>query len=238
MDVFWFTLPREPRDSTDAGAVFRFRPGSLLVLMDHLEYWQVGFIIPKGGYERLRAAGLPALRRSVAELAPELADRVGNLKDWKQGSLLSVESDRLRRWHRPGLLLVGDAAHVSSPVGGVGINLAIQDAVVAANVLVGPLKAGQLRVQDLRAMQRRREWPTRLIQEAQALAQRWVVSAALNASEMYRLPVLLRLLLRTPFLRNLFARLIAFGVWPVHVEARLQGTSNCGENSPYLSDAT
>ena len=238
MDVFWFTLPREPGDSTDAGAVFRFRPGSLLVLMDHLEYWQVGFIIPKGGYERLRAAGLPALRRSVAELAPELADRVGNLKDWKQGSLLSVESDRLRRWHRPGLLLIGDAAHVSSPVGGVGINLAIQDAVVAANVLVGPLKAGQLRVQDLRAMQRRREWPTRLIQEAQALAQRWVVSAALNASEMYRLPVLLRLLLRTPFLRNLFARLIAFGVWPVHVEARLHGTSNCGENSPYLSDAT
>jgi 2-polyprenyl-6-methoxyphenol hydroxylase-like FAD-dependent oxidoreductase len=229
MDVFWFTLPREPGDPKDAGAVFRFGPGSLLVLMDHFEHWQVGYIVPKGGYKRLRATGLPALRRSVAELAPELAGRVGHLKDWRQGSLLSVEADRLRRWYRPGLLLIGDAAHVVSPVGGVGINLAIQDAVVAANVLTEPLKAGRLRAQDLRSVQRRREWPTRLIQGVQALVQRWVVSGALNASETYRLPVLLRLLPHMPFLRNLFARLIAFGTWPVHAEAKRGGTSLCEE---------
>jgi 2-polyprenyl-6-methoxyphenol hydroxylase-like FAD-dependent oxidoreductase len=229
MDVFWFTLPREPGDPKDAGAVFRFGPGRLLVLMDHFESWQVGYIVPKGAYKRLRATGLPALRRSVAELAPELAGRVGHLKDWKQGSLLSVEADRLRRWYRPGLLLIGDAAHVVSPVGGVGINLAIQDAVVAANVLTEPLKAGRLRAQDLHSVQRRREWPTRLIQGVQALVQRWVVSGALNASETYRLPVLLRLLPHMPFLRNLFARLIAFGTWPVHAEAKRGDTSLCEE---------
>jgi 2-polyprenyl-6-methoxyphenol hydroxylase-like FAD-dependent oxidoreductase len=223
MDVFWFTLPREPSDPEDVGAVFRLGPGSLLVLMEHFESWQVGYIIPKGGYKRLRAAGLPALGRSVAEMAPELAGRVGHLKAWKQGSLLSVEADRLRRWYRPGLLLIGDAAHVVSPVGGVGISLAIQDAVVAANVLTEPLKAGRLRAQHLRSVQRRREWSTRLVQRAQALAQWWVVSGALNASEKYRLPVLLRLLLHVPFLRNLFAQLIAFGAWPVHADAKLGG---------------
>lgn len=179
--------------------------------MDHSEHWQVGYIIRKGGYERLRSAGLPALRRSVAELAPELADRVEHLQEWGQGSLLSVESDRLRRWYRPGLLLIGDAAHVVSPVGGIGINLAIQDAVVAANVLGGPLKSGRLRLRDLAAVQRRRELPTRLIQGAQALAQWWVVSGALDASKTFRLPALLRFLLRTPVLRDLPARLIAFG---------------------------
>jgi 2-polyprenyl-6-methoxyphenol hydroxylase-like FAD-dependent oxidoreductase len=229
MDVFWFNLPREPGDPKDAGAVFRFGPGSLLILMDHFEYWQVGYIIPKGDYKRLRAAGLPALRRSVVDLAPELAGRMGHLEDWKQGSLLSVESDRLRRWYRSGLLLIGDAAHVVSPIGGVGINLAIQDAVVAANVLGGPLKSGRLRVQDLRSVQRRREWPTRLVQVVQALAQQWVVSGALNASETYRLPVLLRLMLRMPLLRDLFARLIAFGTWPVHAETKLGGAFTCKE---------
>lgn len=235
MDVFWFNLPHEPGDPKDAGAVFRFGSGGLLVLMDHFEHWQVGYIIPKGGYKRLRAEGLPALRRSVAELAPELADRVGHLKDWKQGSLLSVEADCLRCWHRPGLLLIGDAAHVVSPVGGVGINLAIQDAVVAANVLIEPLKAGRLRTQDLHSVQRRREWPTRLIQGVQALVQRWIVSDALNASETYRLPILLRLLLHMPLLRDLFARLIAYGTWPVHAETKLGGTSTCEDNSLHLS---
>ncbi|MDQ3941716.1 MAG: FAD-dependent oxidoreductase, partial [Actinomycetota bacterium] len=107
MDVFWFRLPRGPDDPDDAGAVFRFGPGSLLVLMDHFDHWQVGYIIRKGSYRQLRVAGLRALRRSVAELAPEVADRLGHLKDWKQGSLLSVESDRLSRWYRPGLLLIG-----------------------------------------------------------------------------------------------------------------------------------
>jgi 2-polyprenyl-6-methoxyphenol hydroxylase-like FAD-dependent oxidoreductase len=229
MDVFWFNLPCEPDDPEDAGAVFRFGPGSLLVLMDHSEHWQVGYIIRKGGFGRLRDAGLPALRRSVAELAPELADRVGHLKKWKQGSLLSVGSDRLRRWYRPGLLLIGDAAHVVSPVGGIGINLAIQDAVVAANVLGGPLRSGRLRLRDLAAVQRRREWPTRLVQGAQDLAQRWVVSGALNTSETYRVPVPLRLLLRAPFSRDLFARLIAFGAWRVRPETQVHANADAEE---------
>jgi len=216
MDVFWFNLPRDERDPENAGAVFRFGRGSLLVLMDHSDYWQIGYIIPKGYYPRLKEKGVSALRDSVAALAPELADRVAELRDWGQGSLLSVESDLLKRWYRPGLLFLGDAAHVVSPVGGVGINLAIQDAVVAANVLAGPLGKGKVRVRHLRAVQRRREWAVRLIQGAQELTQRHVVADALHADEQFELSRLLRLLLRTPILRNLPARLIAYGAWPVH----------------------
>ncbi|MEW6637182.1 MAG: FAD-dependent oxidoreductase [Actinomycetota bacterium] len=220
MDVFWFKLPRREGDPEDAGAVFRFGPRSLLVLMDHFDHWQVGYVIEKGGYGRLRAAGLPALRRSVAGLAPELSDRVDHLKEWRQGSLLSVESDRLRRWHRPGLLLIGDAAHVASPVGGVGINLAIGDAVVAANVLAGPLGSGDLQPRHLALVQRRREWPTRLVQGAQAAVQRWVVSGALDSDRPFELPAFLRLLLRAPVLRDLPARLIASGAWPARAGRR------------------
>ncbi len=225
MDVFWFNLPREEGDPEGAGAVFRFGRGSLLVLMDHSDYWQVGYIIPKGYYPRLKEKGMSALRDSVATLAPELADRVAGLRDWGQGSLLSVESDLLRRWYRPGLLLLGDAAHVVSPVGGVGINLAIQDAVVAANVLAGPLGKGKVRIRHLRAVQRRREWAVRLIQGAQELAQRHVVADALHADEPFELSRLLRLLLRTPVLRDVPARLIAYGVWPVHPKKRASAGS-------------
>jgi 2-polyprenyl-6-methoxyphenol hydroxylase-like FAD-dependent oxidoreductase len=221
MDVFWFNLPRQERDPEGAGAVFRFGQGSLLVLMDHSDYWQVGYIIPKGYYSRLKEKGLPALRDSVAALAPELADRIEGLQDWGQGALLSVESDLLRRWYRPGLLLLGDAAHVVSPVGGVGINLAIQDAVVAVNILAGPLSKGKVRVRHLRAVQRRREWAVRMIQGAQELAQRHVVADALHADEPFELSPLLRLLLRTPVLRDLPARLIAYGAWPVHPKKRV-----------------
>ena len=220
MDVFWFNLPREEGDPEGAGAVFRCGQGSLLVLMDHFEYWQVGYIIPKDHYARLKEAGLPALRRSVAALAPEFAGRVGVLREWGVGSLLSVESSRLRRWHRPGLLLLGDAAHVISPVGGIGINLAIQDAVVAANVLAEPLVNGRLREGHLCTVQRRRETPTRLVQAAQGLAQSWVVAGVLGSEKTYRLPLLLRLFLRAPVLRDLPARLIAHGAWRVRVKER------------------
>ena len=215
MDVFWFNLPREEGDPEEAGAVFRFGRGSLLVLMDHSEYWQAGYIIPKGGYARLKKGGLPALRRSVAEMAPEMAGRVAALEDWGQGSLLSVESDLLRRWYGPGLLLLGDAAHVVSPVGGVGINLAIQDAVVAANVLAGPLLKGRVRARHLRWVQRRREWAVRLVQYAQDLAQRHIVAGALRGYEPFEPSRVLRLLLRVPVLRDVPARLIAYGAWSV-----------------------
>ena len=225
LDVLWFYLPRGPEDHAHAGALFRLGRGGLLVLMEHFESWQVGYIIAKGSYPRLRVAGLPALRRSIAELAPEFADRVGSLQTWKQVSLLSVESSHLPRWYRPGLLLIGDAAHVMSPVGGVGINYAIQDAVVAANLLASPLTAGDVQVRDLRAVQRRREWPTRLIQAAQACAQRWVVARALTAREPAGLGAFLRLCLRLPLLRDLPGRLIAFDLRPAHVKRETRVTS-------------
>ena len=219
MDVVWFNVPREEGDPEQAGAVFRCGRGGLLVLMDHFDYWQVGYIIPKGDFMRLKEAGLPSFRGAVAELAPELSERVGGIKDWKQVSLLSVASDRLKRWYAPGLLLIGDAAHVVSPVGGIGINLAIQDAVEAANVLSGPLSEGRLRIGHLRAVQRRRSPAVRLVQLGQELAQRWVVASALDSEsdEPFRLPRSLKLALRVPVLRDLPARLIAFGPWPVRV---------------------
>ena len=213
MDVFWFNLPRLPDDPEEAGAVFRFGRGSLLVMMDHSNYWQVGYIIPKGHYTRLKERGLPALRRSVGLLAPELGDRVKTLEEWGQGSLLPVESDRLRRWYKPGLLLIGDAAHIMSPVGGVGINLAIEDAVVAANVLADPLLEGKVKEHHLRSIQRRRSLCVRVVQYAQDLAQRHVVADALDREEAFELPRYLLLLLHIPVLRNIPTRLIAYGAW-------------------------
>jgi 2-polyprenyl-6-methoxyphenol hydroxylase-like FAD-dependent oxidoreductase len=218
MDVLWFRLPRRPEDPEDAVAALRAGRGLFLVLIDRFEQWQLGYVFPKDGYQQVRAAGLQELRRSVVKLVPWLSDRIEHLQEWKQVSVLSVESDRLSRWYGPGLLMIGDAAHVMSPVGGVGINYAIQDAVAAANVLSGPLKAGQVQLSDLAAVQRQREWPTRIIQAFQAQVQRRVVARALDFSQPFTLPVFLRLLPRLPILRKLPARLIAFGVRPAHVQ--------------------
>jgi len=212
MDVLWFRLPRMPEDPE--GGMGRMGRGHILVLLDRSDCWQVGYVIPKGGYQQLHAAGLEKLRQSVAEVVPEFSERVEELKDWSQVAFLSVESSRLPRWYRPGLLLIGDAAHVMSPVGGVGINYAIQDAVVAANVLSRPLKAGRLQLSDLAKVQRQRQWPTRLIQAFQSLIQKQVLAPALDPNRLFKPPALLRL----PLLRDLPARLIAFGVWPVHLK--------------------
>jgi 2-polyprenyl-6-methoxyphenol hydroxylase-like FAD-dependent oxidoreductase len=222
MDVLWFKLPREPGDPE--GLIGRFGRGHGAVALDRLDYWQAGYIIPKGTFPELRHADIGMLRRSYARLVPELADRVESLQDWKHVSLLSVESSRCGKWYRPGLLLIGDAAHVMSPIGGVGINYAIQDAVVASNVLAGPLRRSQallenLSVSHLAAVQRRREWPTRIIQAGQALAQRGLIAPALESDEAPKPPALVRLLLRAPVLRDLPARIVAFGVWPVRVRA-------------------
>ncbi len=224
MDVVWFNVPREAEDPEEAGAIFRCGRGGLLVLMDHFDHWQVGYLIPKGDFARLKEAGITVFRGAVAELAPELSERVRGIEDWRQVSLLSVESDRLRRWYAPGLLLIGDAAHVVSPVGGIGINLAIQDAVEAANVVAGPLLEGRLRTRHLRAVQRRRSPAVRLIQLAQELAQRWVVASALDPDpeEPFRLPRSLKLVLCAPVLRDLPARLIAFGAWRVRVRGAIR----------------
>jgi len=221
MDVLWFKLPRKEGDPE--GAMGRFGRGHIAILLDRFDYWQAGYVIPKGTFPELRHEGIEALRRSFAELVPEFADRVGHLEDWRQVSLLSVESSRCPRWYRPGLLLIGDAAHVMSPVGGVGINYAIQDAVVAANVLAEPLKECQERLVDLdtrylAAVQRRRELPTRLIQRLQTLVQQQLLAPALRSKAPFAPPTFLRLLLRAPIVRNIPSRVVGFGFWPVRVK--------------------
>src|ERR687885_765548 len=215
MDVLWFRLPRKEGDPE--GAIGRFGRGHIAILLDRFDYWQAGYVISKGTYPELRAVGIEAFRRSFGELIPEFAARLEHLEDWRQPSLLSAESSRCPRWYRPGLLLIGDAAHVMSPVGGVGINYAIQDAVVAANLLREPLKTGRLSLRDLRAVQRRREWPTRIIQMFQSLMQRRVLSQALDPNAPANIPVALRIFFKIPVLRDLPARLIGLGIVPVHV---------------------
>ena len=211
MDVLWFRLPRHPEDLE--GLMGRIGSGKIVAMLDRSDTWQVAYVIPKGGYQQIRAAGLEALREAIVEVVPEFSDRVQHLHDWSQIAFLSVESSRLKRWYRPGLLLIGDAAHVMSPVGGVGINYAIQDAVVAANVLSKPLKTEQLKLSDLAAVQRRRELPTRTIQAFQSFAQKQIIAPAIDPNRQFKLPAILRL----PILRDLPARLIAFGILPAHV---------------------
>jgi 2-polyprenyl-6-methoxyphenol hydroxylase-like FAD-dependent oxidoreductase len=217
MDVLWFRLPVQAGDSTDSGG--RVGNGHVLVLLNRADFWQVAYVIVKGGYQKLRAAGLPAFRQELAQVLPEWADRLETLQEWKQISVLSVESSRLPRWYCPGLLLIGDAAHVMSPIGGVGINYAIQDAVVAANVLTDPLTTGRLHINDLAEIQRRRVWPTRIIQAFQNTLQKQIFANVLSSDKPVTFSPVLRLLLRTPVVRNLPARFIAFGPVAVHVSS-------------------
>jgi 2-polyprenyl-6-methoxyphenol hydroxylase-like FAD-dependent oxidoreductase len=216
MDVLWFRLPRIQTDPE--GVLARFGGGHLVIMLDRLDEWQMGYVIFKGSYRKVREAGLEAFRKSLTETMPEMADRAQHLKDWKQVSILSVESSRLERWYLPGLLLIGDAAHVMSPVGGVGINYAISDAVVAANVLTKPLLAGKIETSHLAKVQGERQWPTRVIQRIQTIIQQRVIKGALQANRIFRLPLALRLLLKIPYLRNLPAKVLAFGVKKVRLK--------------------
>jgi 2-polyprenyl-6-methoxyphenol hydroxylase-like FAD-dependent oxidoreductase len=219
IDVLWFRLSRRQDDPAEAlGA--RVGNNLFVVFIDRFEYWQVGCTIVKGGFPKVRAAGLPQLRQALARVAPEWADRFEELADWKQISVLSVESSRLKRWHKPGLLLIGDAAHVMSPVGGVGINYAIQDAVVASNVLGPKLRTGApLQERDLAEVQRQRALPTRVIQTFQAFAQRAVSANILNArnDRVFTLPGFVAPLLRQSWLLALPARMLGYGFCPPHV---------------------
>jgi 2-polyprenyl-6-methoxyphenol hydroxylase-like FAD-dependent oxidoreductase len=217
MDVIWFRLPRRPEEPDEARG--KIGNGHLMVVLNRGEEWQIAYVISKGGYRDIRAAGRPAFQQSIAAMAPDLADRVEALDDWKQVSLLSVEAGRIKKWFRPGLLLIGDAAHVMSPVGGVGINYAVQDAVVTANVLTEPLKRGQLRLHDLAAVQRQREIPTRIIQRFQRVAQEQIVTRALRSGEAGAPPMAPPPFLRLPVLRDLLPRMLALGVWPVHLKS-------------------
>jgi 2-polyprenyl-6-methoxyphenol hydroxylase-like FAD-dependent oxidoreductase len=199
----------------------RFEIGRIFISINRGDHWQCGFVIPKDSIAEVRARGLPAFRNAVAELAPFAADRVQNeLRDWDDVKLLTVGVDRLRRWYLPGLLCIGDAAHTMSPIGGVGINLAIQDAVAAANLLAGSLRDDRLTEDDLARVQRRREWPTRVTQRFQVLVQNRIIRRVVaggGRSTTLSPPLPLRLLARFPFLRRIPARLIGIGVRPEHV---------------------
>ncbi|HKQ34850.1 MAG TPA: FAD-dependent oxidoreductase [Nitrospiraceae bacterium] len=216
MDVLWFRLSRKSSDPGDP--IGRFDAGRIFIMLNRGDYWQCGFVIPKGSRDRLQGEGLPAFRDAVAQLAPFLADRVGELLDWEPIKLLTVQVDRLRRWYRPGLLCIGDAAHAMSPIGGVGINLAIQDAVATANLLAAPLRVGQPTVQDLQRVQQRREWPARMTQRVQLLIQDRVIKRVLADGGKLSPPFAIRLLALLPFLRRIPARMIGLGVRPEHVQ--------------------
>ena len=217
IDVLWMRLPRRPDDPSQT--LGRFRSGKILVTLDRGDYWQCAYVIRKGGIEALRARGLAAFREDLATVAPFLRDRVDQLQDWNGVKLLSVAVDHLREWCREGLLCLGDSAHAMSPIGGVGINLAIQDAVAAANLLAGPLRDGAVTLNELRRVQRRREFPTRWTQLFQVFAQRRVLGPALHISApLPRLPWPLRLLRAFPMLRRIPARLIGVGIRPEHVK--------------------
>jgi len=221
IDVLWFRLSRREGDPKGAMAA-RVGSGLFMVFIDRFDYWQVGCTIVKGGYKEVRAAGLDRLRRSLARVAPEWADRFDELEDCKQIPVLSVEISRLKRWHKPGLLLIGDAAHVMSPMGGVGINYAIQDAVVASNVLGKKLATGTpIQERDLAEVQRRRELPIRVIQTFQSLGQRGVARGVLRSEgeRAFAVPRLVLLLLKSPRLLAIPARFLSFGLRPPHVEA-------------------
>ncbi|TMQ28742.1 MAG: FAD-dependent oxidoreductase [Nitrospirae bacterium] len=215
MDVLWFRLSRWTSDPGDP--IGRFDAGRIFIMLNRGDYWQCGFVIPKGSRDRFQGQGLPAFRNAVAQLAPFMADRVGELHYWEPIKLLTVQVDRLRKWYRPGLLCIGDAAHAMSPVGGVGINLAIQDAVAASNLLTAPLRDGRLTTEDLCWVQQRREWPTRMTQRVQLMIQNRVIKRALSGSDRFSPPFAIRLLALVPFLRRIPARMIGLGFRPEHV---------------------
>jgi 2-polyprenyl-6-methoxyphenol hydroxylase-like FAD-dependent oxidoreductase len=215
MDVLWFRLPREETDETETFG--HIEAGVMMIMLNRGDYWQCAFVIPKGGIDRVKAEGLEAFRNRVLAMSPFLADRVADLKTWDDIKLLTVTVDRLRQWWRPGLICIGDAAHAMSPIGGVGINLAIQDAVAAANRLAAPLKAGTVGDDDLRAIQARRSFPVRFTQGLQLMIQNQIVRRALSGTQRPKPPLLLKLFDLIPLLRRIPGRLLGVGVRPEHI---------------------
>jgi 2-polyprenyl-6-methoxyphenol hydroxylase-like FAD-dependent oxidoreductase len=222
MDVLWFRLPREPDDPEQTGG--QVANGRLLVTLNRGAYWQSAFVIPKGKFEDLRAAGLQAFRDGIVRLAPWFAGRMQAIQDWDEIKLLTVAVDRLETWWKPGLLCIGDAAHAMSPIGGVGVNLAVQDAVAAANRLAAPLREKRLSDSDLAAVQERREFPTKATQRIQVIVQNRIITPLLARGESdapLGPPFLVRLFDWFPVLRRLPARLVGMGVRPEHIGSDL-----------------
>jgi len=215
IDVLWFRLSRKPADPPES--MGRFAIGGIFVLIRRGDYWQCGYVIPKGGADAVRSRGLAEFHRTIARIVPFFADRTGEIADWEQVKLLTVQIDRLRRWHSDRVLCIGDAAHAMSPVGGVGINIAIQDAVATANILVPPLLRGVVSAVDLDNVQKRREWAVRVTQRLQILVQDRVLRRVLASDQPLEPPLAVRLLSRLPWLQRIPGRLIGMGVRPEHV---------------------
>ena len=216
MDALWMRLSRKKGDPPQTFG--HIDAGKMLVMLNREDYWQCAFVIPKGGFEEIRQRGLEALRKEIADLSPYMKDRVDELRDWKDVSLLVVKVDRLERWHLPGLLCIGDAAHAMSPVGGVGINLAIQDAVAAANILSENLRDGTVRESDLEAVQRRRMFPTRATQRLQVVVQNRIIKRVLGSTKPITAPWPVKLMRRWPALRRILPRIVGVGFRPEHVK--------------------
>jgi 2-polyprenyl-6-methoxyphenol hydroxylase-like FAD-dependent oxidoreductase len=215
MDVLWFRLPR--KDSDNADTFGHIEAGKMMVMLDRGDYWQCAYVISKGGIEHVKARGLDAFREAVLQMSPFLADRIGDVRSWDDVKLLSVAVDRLRKWWRPGLICIGDSAHAMSPIGGVGINLAVQDAVAAANRLAAPLKDGTVTTDDLQAIQDRRMLPVRFTQWLQLTIQRRIISRVLEGQQRPKPPLMFRLSKIVPALQRVPAYLLGVGIRPEHV---------------------
>ena len=218
IDVLWMRVSRHPSDPNQT--LGRFRSGKIMVTLDRDDYWQCAYVISKGAFDAIQQKGLPAFRENIEGIAPFLRGRTGELKSWDDIKFLSVAVDRLRTWSRPGLLCIGDSAHSMSPIGGVGINLAVQDAVAAANILAHPLLQGAVTAQDLRQVQKRRDFPTHMTQGFQVTAHKRLINPALeNRTSLERLPLPLKLLQKFPSLRRIPARLLGLGFRPEHIHS-------------------
>jgi 2-polyprenyl-6-methoxyphenol hydroxylase-like FAD-dependent oxidoreductase len=215
MDVLWFRLPRQETDETETFG--HIEAGSMMIMLNRGDYWQCAFVIPKGGIDAIKAKGLDAFRQRVVFMSPFLAGRVGELGSWDDVKLLTVAVDRLRQWWRPGLLCIGDAAHAMSPIGGVGVNLAVQDAVATANRLAAPLKSETVSEEDLRAIEARRTFPVRFTQALQLTMQNRIIRRALAGTQKPKPPLLFKLFDIFPPLRRIPGRLLAVGIRPEHV---------------------
>ena len=215
MDVLWFRISKKKGDKSETFG--HTEAGVLFIMLDRGDYWQCAYVIPKGGIERVKARGIEALRASVLKLSPFLKKRVAEIKDWDDVKLLTVAVDRLRQWHQPGLICIGDAAHAMSPIGGVGINMAVQDAVAAANILAAPLKAHSVTAQDLHTVEQRRLLPVKFTQWLQITIQKRLVGRLLRAEQTPKPPLIFRLAGAFPILRRIPARLIGIGIRPEHI---------------------
>nr|WP_283817401.1 FAD-dependent oxidoreductase [Bradyrhizobium liaoningense] len=234
MDVLWFRAGRKADETENLFA--RIEPGKMMITFDRGDYWQCAYVIAKGQYEAVKARGLPALLDEVVRMAPVLRSGIADVKSFDDVKLLTVAINRLKRWTRPGLLLIGDAAHAMSPVGGVGVNLAVQDAVATANLVADKLQRGCPSEDELDAVRRRREFPVRMTQAMQVVVQNNIISGALQGGDRpLKVPLIVRLITALPWLQGIPARLIALGVRPEHVQSKAAPASSAPNSVGLMS---